>query len=148
MRLRINENEKYYEPLVEMAIINPKMCKQLTIQVEVEQRDEGYIPHLHVYHNHNRNPKQCSYIRLDKCAYSEHHTDNIPLPKQLKKQFVDVMNTIYKGRVMYDYNGNVYPATGYQAAVMVWAETFENDSLDKFNLDENGLIVQIDYSNL
>ena len=135
-------------PLIEMAIINPNMCNQMTIQIEVEQRDEGPIPHLHVYHNKERNPKECSYIRLDKCAYSTHHKDNLPLPKNLKKQFLKVMNSIYRGRVIYDNNDNVYPATGYQAAVMIWAETFENGSLDKFNLDENGLIKQIDYSNL
>ena len=38
-----------FESLNEMAIINPKMCKQLSIQVEVEQRDEGPVPHVHVY---------------------------------------------------------------------------------------------------
>jgi hypothetical protein len=71
--------------LVEMAVINPKLCKQLAIQVEVEQRDDGPIPHLHVYHDHTRNPKKCSYIRLDKCAYSEHHTDIIKADKPKKR---------------------------------------------------------------
>ena len=68
-----NENQS----LKEMAIINPRLCNQLTIQVEIEQRDEGPIPHVHVYHDKTRNPKECSYIRLDKCAYSEHHKDKV-----------------------------------------------------------------------
>ena len=44
-----------FESLNEMAIINPKMCKQLSIQVEVEQRDEGPVPHVHVYLDKTRN---------------------------------------------------------------------------------------------
>lgn len=136
------------QSLKEMAIINPKLCNQLTIQVEIEQRDEGPIPHVHVYHNKTRNPKECSYVRLDKCAYSEHHIDNKPLPKKLKRQFVELMDNICRGQVIYDNNDNPHPATGYQAAVRIWSETFENDDLSKFELDENGLIKQMDYSNL
>ncbi len=134
--------------LKEMAIVNPKLCKQLTIQVEIEQRDEGPIPHLHVYHDKTRNPKKCSYIRLDKCAYSDHHKDNIPLPKKLKEQFVELMNSICRNSVMYDINNNIVPATGYQSAVLIWADTYEDGKLDKFKLDDNGLIKQIDYSKL
>lgn len=139
---------EFMEPLNEMAIINPKMCKQLTIQVEVEQRDEGEIPHVHVYHNKTRNPKECSYIRLDKCAYSEHHKDNIPLPTKLKRQFVSLMNQTCRGQFIYDNKDVPHPATGYQTAVQIWADTFEDGDLSKFELDDNGLIKQIDYSNL
>ena len=139
---------EFVEPLKEMAIINPKMCKQLTIQVEVEQRDEGEIPHVHVYHDKTRNPKNCSYVRLDKCAYSDHHKDNIPLPKNLKKQFIELMSADYTGHYITDNTGKPYPATGYQIAVQTWAETFEDDDLSKFELDDKGLIKQIDYSNL
>lgn len=139
---------EFTEPLKEMAIINPKMCKQLTIQVEVEQRDEGEIPHVHVYHDKTRNPKNCSYVRLDKCAYSDHHKDNIPLPKNLKKQFIELMSANYIGHYITDNTGKPYPATGYQIAVQTWAETFEDDDLSKFELDDRGLIKQIDYSNL
>ena len=134
--------------LVEMAIINPNLCKQLEIQVEIEQRDEGPIPHLHVYHDKTRNPRKCSYIRLDKCAYSEHHKTNIPLPKPLKKQFVELMNTVVKRQFLEDENGEPYHPTGYQLAVWIWSTTYEDESLNKFELDENGRILQIDYSNL
>lgn len=144
-------NEPIYETwesLKEMAIVNPKLCKQLTIQVEIEQRDEGPIPHLHVYHDKTRNPKKCSYVELTKCAYSTHHKDNIPLPRKLKDQFVELMNSIYKNAVIYDNDGNMHTATGYQAAVQIWADTYEDGNLDKFELDDNGLIRQIDYSKL
>ena len=144
----IKQIDENMEHLCEMAIINPKLCKQLTIQVEVEQRDEGSIPHIHVYHDKTRNPKNCSYIRLDKCEYSTHHKDNKLLPNNLKKQFITLMNTNCRGTVMYDNNNKPVPATGYQAAVLTWADTFEDGSLDKFDLDKNGLIIQIDYSNL
>lgn len=139
---------EFIEPLNEMAIINPKMCKQLTIQVEVEQRNKGELPHVHVYHNKTRNSKECSYIRLDKCAYSEHHKDNIPLPTKLKRQFVSLMNQTCRGQFIYDNKDVPHPATGYQTAVQIWADTFEDGNLSKFELDDNGLIKQIDYSNL
>ena len=133
--------------LNEMAIINPIKCKQITIQVEVEQRNEGDIPHLHVYHDKTRNPKKCSYVRLDEVGYSKHH-EEIRLPKKLKDQFIQVMNDICPNTYIEDFDGNIYKATGYQHAVRVWADTFEDGSLEKFQLDENGLIKQLDYSNL
>lgn len=139
-----NENQS----LCEMAIINPKLCNQLTIQVEVEQRNEGPIPHVHVYHDKTRNPKNCSYIRLDKCAYSEHHKDNKPLTRKLKSQFIELMDTIYTGHFIVDNDGNPHLATGYQIAVQTWSETFEDGNLSKFELDEHGLIKQMDYSEL
>lgn len=140
--------ELFEQSLCEMAIINPKVCKQLTIQVELEQRDEGEIPHLHVYHDKTRNPKKCSYVRLDKCAYSEHHKDNKPLPAKLKEQFIKLMKAPYPGHVLFDKKGKMHMASGYQVAVQIWADTFEDGELDKFELDENGLIVEIDYSKL
>ena len=137
-------NENY---LTEMAIINPRYCKDHTIQVEVEQRNEGPIPHLHVYHDKTRNPKKCSYVRLDKAEYSPHH-DVIALPKTIKEQFIEVMNSINPNHVMLDLEGNYHPANGYQSAVQIWSETFEDGALDKFNLDNNGLIIPVDYTNL
>lgn len=138
----------YDNNLCEMAIINPKACKHLTIQVEVEQRDEGPIPHLHVYHNKERNPMNCSYVRLDDCSYSHHHKTGKPLPDKLKRQFIELMNAPCPNYVMYDNEDNMYPVTGYQAAVLIWADTYRNGDLSCFKLDDNGLIVQMDYSSL
>ena len=139
----LNLEEQY---LVEMAIVNPAECDQLTIQVEVEQRNEGPIPHLHVYHNKHRNPKECSYIRLDKVAYAPHH-DIIPLPRKLKKQFIHLMN-LPADEYMKDNNGNIVELNGYQSAVRIWSNTFEHKSLSKFKLDENGIPITLDYRKL
>ena len=139
----LNLEEQY---LVEMAIINPSECKKLTIQVEVEQRDEGPIPHLHVYHNKNRNPKECSYVRLDKVGYAPHH-DLIKLNKKLKSQFVHLMN-MPCDEYMKDKNGNIVELNGYQNAVRIWVSTFEDKDLSKFNLDENGIPITLDYEEL
>ena len=35
--------------------------------------------------------------------------------------------------------------TGYQSAVKIWSDTFENGSFDKFTLDEKGIPIQLDY---
>ena len=138
----LNLEEQY---LVEMAIINPRLCRQLTIQVEVEQRDEGPIPHLHVYHNKYRNPKECSYIRLDRVEYAPHH-DVVQLPKKLKEQFIRLMNEPCNA-YMKDTDGNTVELNGYQSAVKTWVETFEDDYA-KFNLDEKGIPITLDYEEL
>lgn len=136
--LKLNE-----ELLVEMAIINPRKCRNLTIQVEVEQRDEGPIPHLHVYHDKTRNPKKCSYVRLDEVDYAPFH-DKIVLPRKLKVQFIELM-TEPSGDYIKDNNGDVIELTGYQSAVKTWVDTFEDD-YGKFETDENGVVIPLDYS--
>lgn len=136
--LKLNE-----ELLMEMAIINPRKCRNLTIQVEVEQRDEGPIPHLHVYHDKTRNQKKCSYVRLDEVDYAPFH-DKIVLPKKLKAQFIELM-TEPSGDYIKDNNGDVIELTGYQSAVKTWVDTFEDD-YGKFETDENGVVIPLDYS--
>lgn len=130
-----------------MALINPTLSNQLTIRAEIEQRDEGPIPHLHVYHDRTRNPKKCSYIRLDKVAYSEHHKSNLPLPRDLLKEFNELMTELWTGYIIKTPLG-YRPANGYEAAVYIWADTYESGSLDKFQLDDSGQLVVLDYSNL
>ena len=132
-------------PLNEMAIINPKMCKQLSIQVEIEQRDEGPIPHVHVYLDKTRNPKNCAFVRLDRPEYSIHHKDGKKMTKNQKQEFIEIMNSL-SSTFLSDINGNPVKTTWYQHAVHIWVETFEDGSLDKFNVDENGIIEPIDYS--
>ena len=139
-----NENES----LLEMAIINPKVCKQLSIQVEIEQRDEGPIPHVHVYLDKTRNPKNCAFVRLDKCEYSDHHKNGKTLNKKQKAEFIELMESMSGSHVMEDKKGNLVRANGYQSAVLIWSETYEDEKLDKFNVDDNGIIQTIDYRNL
>lgn len=131
-----------------MATINPKFCNLHTIQGEVEQRDEGSIPHMHIYWDKSRNPKKCSYVRLDEVAYSDHHKICPKLPKTIKDEFVELMNNEWVGHFIPDKNGNPVKCTGYQAAVHIWVETFEDGDYSKFTVDENGIPVQLDYSTL
>lgn len=131
-----------------MAIVNPSLCKSKTIQVEIEQSNEGPIPHLHVYHDKTRSKSRCSYIRLDAPAYSEHHRSaGKKLPRKLKEEFIEVMETPWAKHVV-QTAGGLRTATGYEASVGIWSETFEDNSLDKFNLDENGDLIMPDYTKL
>lgn len=141
-------NQQFLQPVEAMAIINPDLCRNLTIQVEVEQRDEGPIPHMHVYHNKERNPKECSYIRLDAAEYSTHHKDNVPLPRSLKKQFIRVMIEPCGDDMVVRPTGPRY-LTGYEEAVRTWVNTFEGKgNYSKFNVDEDGELVPPDYTQL
>lgn len=137
------------EYLMEMAIINPSRCKHLKVQVEVEQRNEGSIPHLHVYHNKSRNPKECSYVRLDKAAYCEHHRDAPKLPRDLKEEFIFLMKEEWpKQHFQNPKTGDIKRATGYEAAVNIWVDTFTDDDYSKFSFDDTGNLIMPDYSQL
>lgn len=140
----IDEKEQLDEEyLTEMAIINPKLCRNSTIQVEIEQRDEGPIPHMHVYHDKTRNPKKCSYIRLDKAEYAPHHNINL-LSNNEKEEFIRIMCSPWIKP--YDTNNRVL--TGYQQAVQIWLDTFGDIYHWQFDLDENGLPIMPDYTKL
>lgn len=128
-----------------MSTINPKFCNANGFQVEIEQRDEGPIPHVHVYWDPERNPEKCSYVRLDKAEYSNHHKDNKPMPRKIKDKFVKLMYSPWKNKTMVDNNGHIVYLTGYQEAVNIWVDTYEDD-YSKFNLDDNGIPIMPDYS--
>lgn len=136
-----------------MSTINPQLCEQLTIQVEVEQSGEGQIPHVHVYHDKTRDETKCSYIRLDKAEYSPHHdskgnkTDNKPLSKKLKREFISVMTGDWPHKYTETVSG-VRIATGYEAAVDTWVDTYEHGDYSKFRKDENGNLIMPDYNKL
>ena len=131
-----------------METINPQMCDQFGVYVEVEQGGEGPVPHVHVYWDKSRSPRKCSYVRLDKAEYSDHHKQpSKPLPRQVKKVFLDVMTKEW-GRPSVLENGTSVTLTGYQRAVDVWVDTYESGSYDKFKLDEQGLPVMPNYNRL
>ena len=130
-----------------MSIINPTLCKETGIIVEVEQRGEGPIPHMHVFHDSERNPRKCSYVRLDEASYSAHHKDAVPLPPSVKEKFIIIMKSPWPKHVV-ETNGELRVATGYEAAVDTWAETYENNDLSKFKIDDSGSLVMPDYSKL
>ena len=135
------------EYIVAMATINPQMCDKFGISVEVEQRDEGPIPHLHVYHDSTRDIRKCSYIRLDRAEYSDHHSMPSPkLPKQVKKEFLEIMTSPWKKQIHILPDGTMRVATGYEAAVDIWVDTYEENDYSKFTFDTKGNLVMPDYS--
>lgn len=137
------------EQIVAMSTINPKLCKDFGIEVEVEQRDEGPIPHLHVYHDRTRNPKNCSYIRLDVAEYSYHHKQPSPeLPKGAKEDFIKIMKSVWPKQYHEGPDGVPRKATGYEAAVDTWVDTYEDGDYSKFTFDAEGNLVMPDYSKL
>lgn len=134
-------------PLVEMAIINPQLCKAKSMEIELEQRDEGPIPHLHVYLDTTRNPKNCAYVRLDKAEYAPHHKNGKRLTGKDKKNFIEMMTTVWnKEYIESIFTDEVRKATGYQAAVKIWIDTFGETV--PFEYDEEGFPKMPDYSSL
>lgn len=135
-----------YEPICAMAIINPQLCKQKSIHIELEQRDEGPIPHLHVYLDKTRNPKNCAYVRLDKAEYSTHHKDGKHFNKRQKKDFIEIMTSIWpKSATFSILDNSMKVATGYQAAVETWKDTFGETM--PFKYDTEGFPIMPDYAN-
>lgn len=132
------------ESIYAMAIVNPQLCKLAPVQIEVEQRDEGPIPHLHVYLDKTRNPKNCAYVRLDDPTYSTHH-DSVPMNKQQKAAFIKIMQKPWDSQfVRSEVTGEIRVATGYEAAVKIWIDTF--GGREHFKFDENGYPIMPDYT--
>lgn len=142
-----NKMKRYIRSIEAMASINPRLCDQSTILIELEQRNEGPIPHLHVYHDKTRNPRKCSYVRLDTPEYSIHHGSKkvVPLPDDKKEEFIKIMNSPWPRMLIQFPDGTSRPSTGYEAAVNIWIDTY-GDDYSKFNFDANGQIIPIDYS--
>lgn len=144
-----------HHPLIEedhsmieaMSLINPQLCQQRGILVEVEQRDEGPIPHLHVYHDSTRDKNKCSFVRLDRPEYSDHHKEpSMKLPRVVKKKFIEIMNSPWNKQIHVSPDGSMKVATGYEAAVDTWVDTYEEGNYNKFQLDMNGDPVMPDYN--
>lgn len=132
--------------LYEMAIINPRMCRNLAIQVEIEQRDEGPIPHVHVYHDKTRDRRKCSCVRLDEAKYTIHHKGKKPLPRKLKEQFIELMNNP-SNEYMKNNKGDLVELNGHQLAVKIWQDTY-GDEYSHFEFDENEIPITPDYRKL
>ncbi len=146
MKIYIHSNT---EPIMAMATINPQLCKQSSIRVEVVQGGEGPNPHVHVYCNDGK----VAYVSLTKAEYADHHDDCPALSKVEKKEFIKIMNTLWKKQWIeiniLDNNKNptgetkVVNATGYEAAVQIWCDTYGGE--EKFKYDAEGRPVIPDY---
>lgn len=124
-----------------MTTVNLQINRQLSIDVVVFDSNEGPIPHVHVYLDKTRDPKNCAVVRLDKAEYSTHHGEPVvKMNKKQKKEFVRIMKS--------QWNSRISSGTGYERAVDIWVDAFEEGSYDKFTLDDNGAPVMPDYGNL
>ena len=156
MKRYINGKTDLYakEPIMAMATINPKLCQQKSIRVEVVQGGEGNKSHVHVYWNDG----QVSYISLTSPTYAEHHHDNmgVPLTRKTRKEFVEIMSAIWNKYAIelyvLDDNGNPTEdtyferSTGYEAAVQIWVDTYGDDPELKY--EKNGRPIMPDYSKI
>ena len=135
------------QPIEAMAIINPRLCRELSIQVELEQSNEGPIPHLHVYLDKTRNPKRCAYIRLDEAGYSPHH-ESAKMSKKNKKDFLKLMHAPNRSSTIYSIfdEDKFHVANGYETAVNTWIDTYPG-SEKYFRFDQEGFPVMPDYEN-
>ncbi len=135
--------KKLLHSIEAMALINPQFSKGLSIKAEVVQGGEGPVPHIHVYHD--KNGEVCSYVRLDKPEYASHHKNGAKLSRKQLKELISLLEEMWTGYIIKSPTG-FRPATGYEAAVYIWADTYEGGKLDKFNLDEDGELIVPDYS--
>ena len=135
------------QPVEAMAIINPKLCDKLSVQIELEQRNEGPIPHLHVYLDKSRNPMKCAYIRLDKAGYSPHHK-SAKMSKKNKKDFIRIMTELTDKSYVESITdpSKIRKSTGYEDAVSIWMDTYYG-SEKYFKFDQDGFPIMPDYEN-
>lgn len=139
----LNRAELDKESICCMSVINPRLCNQRSIHIEIEQRDEGPIPHIHVYLDKTRNPRNCVYVRLDKAELMPGH-DSAKMNKKQKKEFLEIMTTIApKTYTVSDITGEERKATGYQNAVELWIETYGETV--SFPRDDEGFPLMPDY---
>ena len=119
-----------------LALINPRLCKKLSIKVAVEQHDtKPAVPYLHVFLDNTWNLKNCAFIRLDKPEY---------VPEKNSKR----LSTKQKEELIYILTRecNIKAATGYETAAQTWIDTYEGNN--KIQYDKNGFLVMPDYTKL
>lgn len=132
------------EPILAMSVINPQRCRELNLQVQIVQGGEGPIPHVHVYLDKSLSSNNCAYVRLDRPEYSIHHKDGKHLSSAEKEKFLDIMNRLWRKQFTESIiTGQFKPATGYQAAVEIWKDTYGETM--PFEYDDEGYPLMPDY---
>lgn len=139
------------EPIMAMATINPKLCEQKSIRLEVVQGGEGDKAHIHVYWNDGR----VSYVDLTAPIYAEHHhgKKGVPLNRKTRKEFIEIMSAVWNKYAieLFKLDADGEPtdetyftrATGYEAAVQLWIDTYDND--ERFKFGKDGRPIMPDY---
>lgn len=131
-----------------LALINPGLCKKLSIKVAIEQHDpEPTVSYLHVFLDNTWNLKKCTFVRLDKPEYVV-EKNVIRLSAKQKEELIYIMTSEwqmqYIASIMDEHHTKT--ATGYEAAVQIWTETYEKK--DKIRYDKNGFPIMPDYTRL
>lgn len=131
-----------------LALINPELCKRSSIEIAIEQHDtETTIPYLHVFLDNKWDLKNCAFVRLDKPEYVQER-DSIRLSTKQKEELIYILSSESKYHWIISIvdKNNIKIATGYEVAVQVWTDTFEEN--DKIQYDKNGFPVMPDYAML
>lgn len=131
-----------------LALINPRLCKKLSIKVAVEQHDtKTAVPYLHVFLDNTWNLKNCAFIRLDKPEYVPEKNSKRLSTKQ-KEELIYILTRECNGNWIASIidKSNIKAATGYETAVQTWIDTYEGNN--KIQYDKNGFPVMPDYTRL
>lgn len=131
-----------------LALINPRLCKKLSIKVAVEQHDtKTTVPYLHVFLDNTWNLKNCAFIRLDKPEYVPEKNSKRLSTKQ-KEELIYILTRECNGNWIASIidKSNIKAATGYETAVQTWIDTYEGNN--KIQYDKNGFLVMPDYTKL
>ena len=137
--------------------INPRMCSKYNISIDIEQRISAdelrnfpvSIPHIRICLDYlSEHPKQFAYIRLDKPEYLP-ECQSADISKK-KAAIIEVLSSPWKFyHIQSRHTEQVRIATGYEAAVDIWIDTYSDNDLFNdtvFQYDENGFPVMPDYS--
>ena len=139
----VNASEYIYA----MATINPQLNNQHTSRVFIAEQNEGKNkPHMHVEFEGKRGRTVTAYVSLTEAAYSDHHRYGVMMTPKVKEEFLNVMTTLWmKHHVeenVYDEKGEptgqtqLVPATGYEAAVQIWMDTWDPGSEARYQWDD------------
>ena len=144
----MGDNTKGEQDNLCIALINPRLCKKLSIKVAIEQHDtETTIPYLYVFLDNTWNLKNCAFIRLDKPEYVP-EKNPIRLSTKQKEELIYILTSEsqYHWTTSIVDKNNIKIATGYEVAVQVWTDTYDENN--KIQYDKNGFPVMPDYAML
>ena len=103
---------------------------KVSIEVAIEQHDtETTIPYLHVFLDNMWDLRNCAFVRLDKPEYVP-EKNSIRLSTKQKEELIYILTSESKYHwttSIVDKN-NIKIATGYEVAVQVWTDTYEENN--------------------
>lgn len=144
----MRKNTKSKQDDLCLALINPRLCKRSSIEVAIEQHDtETTVPYLHVFLDNMWDLKNCAFVRLDEPEYVP-EKNSTRLSEKQKEELIYILTREWNLQEIVSIvdKGNIKTATGYEASVQIWIETYEEN--DKIQYDINGFPIMPDYTQL